>query len=182
MPKTKLALLLLAALLAGVCLGFFANSAIIKARIRGYSQMPADLPGHITARLAERLQLDAEQQKQVRAVFAAYEERMQETREKSRAMYDSLLAEMSIQIDQYLTPEQRTAQAYQSIAADLVGAGLSGADAGALAQALAGATKDEIAQAAAANQGVFELADDVRYDLPGTDQRRRLVVFRKISE
>ena len=107
MPKTKLALLLLAALLAGVCLGFFANSAIIKARIRSYSQMPADLPGHITARLTERLQLDAEQQKQVRAVFAAYEERMQETREKSRAMYDSLLAEMSIQIDQYLTPEQK---------------------------------------------------------------------------
>ena len=41
---------------------------------------------------------------------------------------------------------------------------------------------DEIAQAAAAYQGVFELADDVSYDLPGTDQRRRLVVFRKISE
>lgn len=107
MPKTKLTLLLIAALLAGVCLGFFANSAIIKARIRSYSQMPTDLPGHITARLAERLNLDSEQQKQVRAVFAAYEERMQETREKSRAMYDSLLAEMSIQIDQYLTPEQK---------------------------------------------------------------------------
>jgi hypothetical protein len=32
---------------------------------------------------------------------------MKETREKSRSMFDSLLAEMSLQIDQYLTPEQK---------------------------------------------------------------------------
>lgn len=107
MRKTKLALLLLTALLAGVCIGFFINSAIIRARIRHYSQMPANMPEHITRKLSERLQLDDVQQEQVRAVLLSYQDRMKETREKSRSMFDSLLAEMSIQIDQYLTPEQK---------------------------------------------------------------------------
>jgi hypothetical protein len=107
MKKTKLALLLLTALLAGVCIGFFTNNAIIRARIRQYSQMPANMPEHITQKLTERLKLDATQQEQVRAVFVAYEARMSETREKSRSMFDSLLAEMSLQIDQYLTPAQK---------------------------------------------------------------------------
>lgn len=40
---------------------------------------------------------------------------------------------------------------------------------------------EEIEAAQAAYRGVYELADDVKYDLPGTDQRRRLVIFRKTS-
>ena len=64
MPKTKLILLLLAALLTGVCLGFFGNSAIIRARIRHFSQIPENMPRHITARLTERLHLDPQQQEQ----------------------------------------------------------------------------------------------------------------------
>jgi Spy/CpxP family protein refolding chaperone len=107
MKKTKLALLLIAALLAGVCIGFFVNSAIIRARIQKFSQMPANMPEHITQKLTERLKLNAEQREQVLAVFVAYDSRMQETRAKSQSMFDSLLAEMSIQIDQVLTPEQK---------------------------------------------------------------------------
>ena len=38
---------------------------------------------------------------------------------------------------------------------------------------------EEVAAAREAYRGVYELADDVKYDLPGTDQRRRLVIFRK---
>ena len=42
---------------------------------------------------------------------------MNETREKSRSMLDSLLAEMSIQIDQYLTPAQK--EEHLNLMADL---------------------------------------------------------------
>jgi hypothetical protein len=106
MKKTKLALLLITALLVGVCIGFFTNSAIIRARIRQFSQIPANMPERITQRLTDRLELNAEQQKQVLAVFVAYEGRMSETREKSRAMFDTLMQEMTAQVDQYLTPSQ----------------------------------------------------------------------------
>ena len=106
MPKTKLTLLLLAALLAGVCLGFFGYSAIIRARIRHFSQVPENMPRHITERLTERLQLDARQQAQVLSIFMAYDTRLQETREKSRAMYQALRNEMAGEIDRHLTAEQ----------------------------------------------------------------------------
>lgn len=107
MRKTKLTLLLLAALLVGVCLGFFGNSAIIRARIQKFSQIPANMPEHITAKLTERLELDATQQQQVLAVFKAYETRMEETRQQRRALIDALLEEVRVEIAQYLTPEQQ---------------------------------------------------------------------------
>jgi Spy/CpxP family protein refolding chaperone len=107
MRKTKLTLLLLAALLVGVCLGFFGNSAIIKARIRQYSQIPANMPEHITGKLTERLDLNEQQQQQVFAVFQAYEDRMEETRQQRRALIDALLEEVRLEIAQYLTPAQQ---------------------------------------------------------------------------
>ena len=117
MKKTKLTLLLLAAMLAGVCIGFFGYSAIISARIRHFSQMPANMPEHVTQKLTERLKLDATQQEKVRAVLTTYDSRMQETRAKSQSMFDSLLAEMSLKIDQYLTPEQQ--KEHQKLLAEL---------------------------------------------------------------
>ena len=107
MRKTKLTLLLLAALLVGVCLGFFGNSAIIKARVQKYSQIPENMPEHITARLTERLDLDEAQQVQVLAVFKAYEGRMEETRQQRRALIDALLEEVRLEIAKHLTPEQQ---------------------------------------------------------------------------
>ena len=107
MRKTKLTLLLLAPLLVGVCLGFFGNSAIIKARIQKYSQIPENMPEHITAKLTERLDLDAEQQEQVLAVLKAYEGRMEETRQQRRALIDALLEEVRLEIAKHLTPEQQ---------------------------------------------------------------------------
>ncbi len=107
MRKTTLTLLLLAALLVGVCLGFFGNSAIIRARIQKFSQIPANMPEHITAKLTERLDLDATQQQQVLAVFKAYETRMEETRQQRRALIDALLEEVRVEIAQHLTPEQQ---------------------------------------------------------------------------
>ena len=107
MRKTQLTLLLLAALLAGVCIGFFGNSAIIRARIKRFSEAPANMPAHITEKLTKRLHLDSTQQEQVLAVFMAYEPRMKENREQSRANFQALLEEMRQQIAQHLTPEQR---------------------------------------------------------------------------
>ena len=107
MRKTKLTLLLLAALLAGVCIGFFGNSAIIRARIKRFSEIPTDMPAHITEKLTKRLHLDSTQKEQVLAVFVAYEPRMKENREQSRANFNALLEEMRQQIAQCLTPEQQ---------------------------------------------------------------------------
>lgn len=107
MRKTKLSLLLLAALLVGVCIGFFGNSAIIKARIQKYSQISPNMPEHITAKLTDRLALNEEQQQQVLAVFKAYEGRMEETRQQRRALIDALLEEVRIEIAKYLTPAQQ---------------------------------------------------------------------------
>lgn len=107
MRKTKLTLLLLAALLVGVCLGFFGNSAIIKARIQKYSQIPENMPEHITSKLTERLDLNPEQQAQVLAVFKSYEGRMEETRQQRRALIEALMEEVRLEVDKHLTPAQQ---------------------------------------------------------------------------
>ena len=107
MKKTKLFLLLMAALLLGVCLGFFGNSAMIRARIRRFSRIPGNVPEHIVQKLTERLDLDAAQQEQIRAVVQAHGARLQEAREQSRATFARLLADMRAEVATHLTPEQR---------------------------------------------------------------------------
>ena len=78
----------------------------IRARIRHFSQIPENMPQHITDKLTERLKLDSAQQQQVLAVLTNYDARLTQTREQSRAMFDALMQEMTVQIDQYLTPAQ----------------------------------------------------------------------------
>ena len=107
MRKTKLTLLLLAAMLIGVCVGFFSYDAVIRARIRHYSQIPGNMPEHIVARLTERLELDTDQQAAVRAIVQSYDGRLQETREQNRAVLDALFAGMRGEIDVHLTPAQK---------------------------------------------------------------------------
>lgn len=111
MRKTKLILLLLAALLLGVCLGFFGNTAIIRARIRHFSRIPGNVPEHIVQKLTARLDLNAAQQEQIRAVVQAHGIRLQEAREQSRATFTGLLADMRAEIATHLTPEQQTKHA-----------------------------------------------------------------------
>ena len=106
MPKTKLTLLLLAALLLGACLGFYINDAIIRARIRSYSQIPENMPQHITGLLTKRLDLTPEQQQQVLAVLNSYRDCMAQAREQTRNLFTSLLQEITAEVDQHLTPEQ----------------------------------------------------------------------------
>lgn len=107
MKKTKLTLLLLAALLVGVCLGFLGNRAIIRARIARFSRIPGNVPEHIVHKLTERLKLDAAQQEQVRAVVQAHDIRLQEAREQSRATFEALMADMRADVAKHLTPEQQ---------------------------------------------------------------------------
>jgi hypothetical protein len=107
MKKTKLTLLLLAAVLIGVCIGFYANTVVIRARIQRYAQLPANMPEHITNRLTQRLQLDDEQRLNVLAVFQKHETRMKETREQSRALLDAMIEEVRLEVAQHLTPEQQ---------------------------------------------------------------------------
>ena len=111
MRKTKLTLLLLAAMLVGVCLGFFAYDAVIRARIQHFSQIPGNMPEHIVARLTERLELDADQQTAVRAIVQSYDARLQEARDQSRATLDALLEGMRSEVAAHLTPEQKIEQA-----------------------------------------------------------------------
>ena len=106
MRKTKLALLLLAALLVGVCIGFYGYGAVIQARIQRFSRIPDNLPQHITGKLTERLGLDADQQEKVLAVFLSYEGRMKETREQSQALLQALMEEMRSEVQRHLTPAQ----------------------------------------------------------------------------
>ena len=117
MRKTKLTLLLLAALLAGVCIGFFGNSAIIRARIRHFSQIPGNVPEHIVTMLTKRLDLDDAQQVQIRAIVQAYDVRLKEAREQSRATFDALMGEMRTEVAEHLTPEQR--EEHRKILAEL---------------------------------------------------------------
>ncbi|HRT05238.1 MAG TPA: hypothetical protein P5204_06030 [Kiritimatiellia bacterium] len=111
MRKTKLTLLLLAAMLVGVCVGFFAYDAVIRARIRHFSQIPGNMPEHITQKLTERLKLDAAQQTAVRAIVQSYDARLQEAREQSRAVLDEIFSGMRGEIAVHLTPEQQAEHA-----------------------------------------------------------------------
>ena len=111
MRKTKLTLLLLAALLVGVCIGFYANNAIIQARIRHFSRIPGNMPEHLTQKLTERLELDAAQQTAVRAILQSYDGRLQEARDQSRATLDALMEGMRSEVAVHLTPEQKIEQA-----------------------------------------------------------------------
>ncbi len=106
MKNTKLTLLLLAALLVGVCIGFLGNRAIIQARVRHFSRIPGNMPNHIATMLTKRLELDAAQQGQIQTVLHAYDARLQKAREDSRAMFEGIMQEMRADIAVHLTPAQ----------------------------------------------------------------------------
>jgi len=109
MKTTKLLLLLLTALLIGVCIGFFSNSAIIRARIRQFSEIRANRSAHIIEKLTKHLELTEEQQGQLHSVVLTYEVRITEAHEKSQALFQSPLEEMAEAITPYLTPKQQDA-------------------------------------------------------------------------
>ncbi len=111
MRTTKLILLLLATLLAGVGIGVLGHTALIRARIRHFSQIPGNVPGHITDQLTRRLGLDAGQQAHVRVILERFDGRLQQARAQSRATFKALLDEMRAEVAALLTSEQRAEHA-----------------------------------------------------------------------
>ncbi len=107
MRTTKLILLLLTALLIGVCIGFFTNSAIIKARVRRYREIPAHLSEHIMERMTARLDLTAEQEQDIQKQVDVFVEQREEQRRTRKAQNAGHMAELGRGIAQHLTPEQQ---------------------------------------------------------------------------
>ncbi len=107
MRTTKLILLLLTALLIGVCMGFFTNSAIIKARVRRYREIPTHLSEHIMERMTARLDLTAEQQQDIQKQVDLYVSQREEQCQTRKAQNTGHMAELGRGIAQHLTPEQQ---------------------------------------------------------------------------
>jgi len=108
MRTTKLILLLLTALLIGVCMGFFTNSAIIKARVRRYREIPTHLSEHIMERMTARLDLTAKQQQDIQKQVDLYVSQREEQCQTRKARNAERMAELSRGVRQHLTPEQQT--------------------------------------------------------------------------
>lgn len=81
-------------------------------------------------------------------------------RQKAQELAASIASELPAVLDLYRTPAQRTQARYDSIAADLTAAGI-----GVSGDALAAATKDQIAQAAVAVFNMAETSDTARLAL-----------------
>ncbi len=107
MAKTKFILLLTAVLLAGVCLGFYADRLIIHSRIRHFSRVPADLPRHITSKLTHELTLTEQQQTDILAILQVHNEKMQAAHESTRTLFTELSQAMRQEVSSQLTPEQQ---------------------------------------------------------------------------
>ena len=105
MRTTKLILLLLTALLVGVCIGFFTNSAIIKARVRRYQEIPAHLSEHIMEKMTGG-DLTEAQQLEIQKQVDDYVQQRKEQRGIRKAQQAERMAELSRKIAQHLTPEQ----------------------------------------------------------------------------
>jgi Spy/CpxP family protein refolding chaperone len=107
MKTTKLILLLLTALLVGVCIGFFTNSAIIKARVRHYQEIPSHLSEHIMEKMTAGLDLTAGQQAAIQKQVDLFVEQRGEQCSTRKAKNAEQMAEMSRGVLQHLTPEQQ---------------------------------------------------------------------------
>lgn len=107
MRTTKLILLLLTALLIGVCIGFFTNSAIIKARVRQYQEIPAHLSEHIMEKMTAGLDLSTEQQQEIQKQVDAYVDQRKENCGLRKVKRAEQMTKLSQGIAQHLTPDQQ---------------------------------------------------------------------------
>ena len=105
--KANLFLLLLAALIAGFCIGFHTNAAIIRARVRRISTLPENMPAYLTEKLTKLLELDGEQQAAIREIMERHDAKMQEARARGLEIVDGLVADLNAEVEAQLTPEQR---------------------------------------------------------------------------
>ncbi|MDR0994613.1 MAG: hypothetical protein LBN38_08665 [Verrucomicrobiota bacterium] len=109
MQKIKWTLLLLAILLSGVCAGFYANTLVMRTRIRHFSRVPANLPEHITHKLTRTLHLNPTQQEKVRQTIMKHHLLIEEAWAEKHATFQQLMRNMRNEISVLLTPEQQAA-------------------------------------------------------------------------
>ena len=105
--RANLFLLLLAALIAGFCIGFHTNAAIIRARVRRISTLPENMPAYLTEKLTKLLELDGKQQAAIREIMERHDAKMQEARARGLEIVDGLVADLNAEVEAQLTPEQR---------------------------------------------------------------------------
>ena len=105
-PKTKSVLLLLALFCVGIGTGFFLNEQIIRWRIARFERV-ADIPARITQNLAERLALDAGQQKDVYDIFAWADGRFKDHRDREKAEREAIREEIDQRVMAVLDETQR---------------------------------------------------------------------------
>lgn len=107
LKKANLFLLLLAAVIAGFCIGFHTNAAIIRARVRTLSAMPENMPAYLTDKMTKVLDLDEAQRGAILGILERHDAKMQEARARGREIVDGLVADLDAEIEAQLTPEQR---------------------------------------------------------------------------
>lgn len=95
--NTKTVLLLLALFFVGLGAGFFLNEQIIRWRIARFERT-ADIPARITQHLAERLALDADQQKAVYEVFSWADGRFKDHRDREKAEREAIRTEIDARV------------------------------------------------------------------------------------
>ncbi len=105
--KATLVLILLGAALAGFCIGFQTNAAIIRARVRRLSGPAENMPALLTDNLAKVLGLDEAQKTAVLGIMERHDVRMREARERRRAEVDAMVAELDAELQAEFTPEQK---------------------------------------------------------------------------
>jgi Spy/CpxP family protein refolding chaperone len=99
-------LLVLAAFLAGGALGMYGDRAMVQRRIRAYGETPADLPRHLTERMAKELSLTDEQSAAVLGVMQEFDAQFKTMRAEHRARVDVAREGLNARLDGILTPDQ----------------------------------------------------------------------------
>lgn len=105
--KTKLTILLLSIFLLGVCTGFVGNEQVLRWRFARFERNPETLPQRITDRLTQKLDLTAEQQTAIHAIFTQAGTQFKAHREKVGEEIAALRNGITEQIMAVLTPEQQ---------------------------------------------------------------------------
>lgn len=80
MKTAKLILLLLTAVLIGVCIGFFAQNALLRSRVREYRQISPHMSGHMMGKMTHRLALTERQKEKIQDIIDTYTRRRTEQR------------------------------------------------------------------------------------------------------
>ncbi|MFA6960727.1 MAG: hypothetical protein WC205_08265 [Opitutaceae bacterium] len=93
--------------LAGAVTGGFVGVRVVEHMAAGKRAIPRIGPTEIGGRLAEQLNLTAEQKQKIQPVFARISEELRKVRRDSFTKTAALITQMDVEMSKVLTPEQR---------------------------------------------------------------------------